>query len=164
MEAILNKEQVRPGDETQFMHAAFTSEEEMMTFYLILNRFVNPTTYFMQRPDVERLEDLQRTLGKLLHFTNHFATHEIVGIKPLVEGFGLYMMQQAIPDKKRKLAAEHVGYQTRFFMDIMKDTEQARTLSHILASHIANVKYLLEKSEEKKEKQDTEPYLANSAK
>lgn len=41
MEAILNKEQVRPGDETQFMHAAFTSEEEMMSFYLILNRFVN---------------------------------------------------------------------------------------------------------------------------
>ena len=30
MEAILNNEQVRPGDETQFMHAVFTSEEEMI--------------------------------------------------------------------------------------------------------------------------------------
>lgn len=148
MEAILNKEQVRPGDETQFMHAAFTSEEEMMTFYLILNRFVNPVTYFMQRPDVERLENLLQTLGKFQHFTNHFGTHEIVGIKPLVEGFGLYMMQETISDKKRKLDAEHVGYQTRFFMDIMKDTEQAKTLSHIIASHIANVKYLLEKLKE----------------
>ena len=148
MEAILNKEQVRPGDETQFMHAAFTSEEEMMSFYLILNRFANPVTYFMQRPDVERLENLLQTLGKFQHFTNHFGTHEIVGIKPLVEGFGLYMMQETISDKKRKLAAEHVGYQTRFFMDIMKDTEQAKTLSHIIASHIANVKYLLEKLKE----------------
>ncbi|WP_294586577.1 hypothetical protein [uncultured Bacteroides sp.] len=151
MEAILNKEQVRPGDETQFMHAAFTSEEEMMSFYLILNRFVNQSTYFMQRPDVERLEDLLRTLGKFQHFTNHFGTHEIVGIKPLVEGFGLYMMQQTIPDQRRKLAAEHVGYQARFFMDIMKDTEQARMLSHIIASHIANVKYLLEKLKETNE-------------
>lgn len=151
MEAILNNEQVRPGDETQFMHAAFTSEEEMLTFYLILNRFVNPVTYFMQRPDVERLENLLQTLGKFQHFTNHFGTHEIVGIKPLVEGFGLYMMQDTISDKKRKLAAEHVGYQTRFFMDIMKDTEQAKTLSHIIASHIANVKYLLEKLKETKE-------------
>ena len=62
MEAILNKEQVRPGDETQFMHAAFTSEEEMMSFYLILNRFVNQSTYFMQRPDVERLEDSNTSL------------------------------------------------------------------------------------------------------
>lgn len=148
MEAILNKEQVRPGDETQFMHAAFTSEEEMMTFYLILNRFVNPVTYYMQRPDVERLEDLQRTLGKFHHFTDLFGHHEVVGIKPLVEGFGLYMMQQTMPDKKRKLAAEHVGYQTRFFMDIMKDTEQAKALSHIIASHIVNVKYLLAKLKE----------------
>lgn len=77
MEAILNNEQVRPGDETMFMHAVFTSEEEMRNFYLILNRFVNPTTYFIQRADTERLENLRDTLGKFERFINIFGTYKI---------------------------------------------------------------------------------------
>lgn len=149
MEAILNNEQVRPGDETMFMHVAFTSEEEMRNFYLILNRFVNPTTYFMQRADTERLENLRDTLGKFERFINIFGTYQSVGIRPLVEGFGLYMMQQTLSNRKRKLAAEHVAYQTRFLIDITKDIDQAKSLSHILSSHIQNVKYLLVKIKER---------------
>lgn len=148
MEAILNNEQVRPGDETMFMHAAFTSEEEMRSFYLILNRFVNPTTYFMQRGETERLENLRHTLGKFQRFTSIFSTYQSMGVKPLVEGFGLYMMQP-LPNRERKLAAEHVAYQARFLLDIAKDIDQAKSLSHILASHIQNVKYLLEKIKER---------------
>ena len=149
MEAILNNEQVRPGDETQFMHTAFSSDEEMMSFYLVLNRFVNPTTYFMQRPDVERLGDLRLTLGKFQRFTNLFSSYQSMGIIPLVEGFGLYMMQQTVSNKERRLAACHVAYQARFLIDITKDIDQAKSLSHILASHVQNVKYLLEKLGEK---------------
>ncbi|WP_342288615.1 hypothetical protein [Bacteroides sp. GD17] len=131
------------------MHAVFTSEEEMMNFYLILNRFVNPTTYFVQRTDVERLENLRKTLGLFQRFTSLFSTYQSMGIKPLVEGFGLYMMQQTVSNKERRLAAEHVAYQTRFLLDITKDIDQAKALSHVLASHIQNVKYLLEKLEGK---------------
>ena len=151
MKAILNTEQVRPGDETMFMHAAFISEEEMMNFYLILNRFVNQSTYFMERPPLERLENLRLTLGKFQRFTNLFSTYQSMGIKPLIEGFGLYMMQQNISNRERKLAAEHVAYQMRFLLGVAKDIEQVSTLSHIIASHIQNVKYLLEKLGQKEE-------------
>lgn len=151
MEAILNKEQVRPGDETQFMHAAFTSDEEMMTFYLTLNRLVNPVTYFMQRTDVERLTNLLRMLGKFQHFTDLFDVHQSMGIKVLTEGFGLYMMQQTVSKKELLLAAEHVGYQARFFMDIMKESAYAKIMTKILCSHIENVKYLLAQLEEVKD-------------
>lgn len=44
------------------MHAIFTSEEEMMTFYLTLNRFVNMGSYLVQRSDAERLENLLYSL------------------------------------------------------------------------------------------------------
>ena len=156
MEAILNKEQVRPGDETQFMHTVFTSEEEMMTFYLTLNRFVNPVTYFMQRTDVERLTNLLKMLGKFQHFTDLFDVHQSMGIKVLVEGYGLYMMQQRVSNKERFLAAEHVGYQARFFMDIMKESAYAKIMTKILCSHIENLKYLLAKLEEGKEENTEE--------
>lgn len=94
MEAMLMKEQVRPGDETQFMHAVFTSEEEMLTFYLTLNRFANPVSYFMQREDVERLENLQQTFGKFQHFTNLFSSYEARGIKLSDEVLAGYVQRQ----------------------------------------------------------------------
>ena len=47
MKEVLNNQQiVCPGDATQFMHAIFSSDHEMMTFYLTLNRFINPASYF----------------------------------------------------------------------------------------------------------------------
>lgn len=45
MKEVLNNQQiVCPGDATQFMHAIFSSDHEMMTFYLTLNRFINPAS------------------------------------------------------------------------------------------------------------------------
>lgn len=105
----------------------------------------------MERPPLERLENLRLTLGKFQRFTNLFSTYQSMGIKPLIEGFGLYMMQQNISNRERKLAAEHVAYQMRFLLDVAKDIEQVSTLSHIIASHIQNVKYLLEKLGQKEE-------------
>ena len=145
MEATLNNGQFRPGNETPFMYTAFASEGEMLGFYLSLNRFVNPVTYCVQGTDMERLDNLLHTLGKFQLFMGRFGTYQSLGIKPLIEGFGLYMMQQNISNRERKLAAEHVGYQMKFLMDMTKEIEQARSMSHILCSHIANVKYLIAK-------------------
>ena len=59
MREVLNNQQiVCPGDATQFMHAIFSSDHEMLTFYLTLNRFINPASYLVERSDRQRLEDL----------------------------------------------------------------------------------------------------------
>ena len=63
MREVLNNQQiVCPGDATQFMHAIFSSDHEMMTFYLTLNRFINPSSYLVERSDRQRLEDLENVL------------------------------------------------------------------------------------------------------
>ena len=41
MEEVLSNQQARPGDATQLMHVIFSSDDEMMSFYLTLNRFMN---------------------------------------------------------------------------------------------------------------------------
>ena len=42
MEEVLSNQEARPGDTTQLMHAIFSSDDEMMSFYLTLNCFMNP--------------------------------------------------------------------------------------------------------------------------
>lgn len=39
MEEVLSNQEARPGDTTQLMHAIFSSDDEMMSFYLTLNCF-----------------------------------------------------------------------------------------------------------------------------
>ena len=151
MEAMLMKEQVRPGDETQFMHAIFASDEEMMTFYLTLNRFVNPVTYFMQRSDGERLENLLYSLGQLQNFTSLFKSYHSDGVRQLIEGFGLHMMQTTFSNRERRLAATNVGFQMKFLIDVMKESNHTTLLYKIYQTHIQNVKYLLEKMKDSEE-------------
>ena len=62
MKEVLSNQQARPGDATQLMHAIFSSDDEMMSFYLTLNRFMNPESYLVERTDRKRLEDLANTL------------------------------------------------------------------------------------------------------
>lgn len=150
------KEQVRPGDETQFMHAIFTSEEEMMTFYLTLNRFVNMGSYLVQRSDAERLENLLYSLGKLQHFTNLFRRYHSDGVKQLLEGFGLQMMQVSLSNKERKLTATNVAFQMKFLVDIMKESYSTTLLDKIYRTHIQNVKYLLKKMKDSEEGREEE--------
>ena len=45
MEEVLSNQQARPGDATQLMHVIFSSDDEMMSFYLTLNRFMNPESF-----------------------------------------------------------------------------------------------------------------------
>ena len=47
MEEVLSNQQARPGDATQLMHVIFSSDDEMMSFYLTLNRFMNPESYLV---------------------------------------------------------------------------------------------------------------------
>ena len=61
MEEVLSNQQARPGDATQLMHVIFSSDDEMMAFYLTLNRFMNPESYLVERTDRKRLEDLARS-------------------------------------------------------------------------------------------------------
>ena len=37
MEEVLSNQEARQGDATQLMHAIFSSDDEMMSFYLTLN-------------------------------------------------------------------------------------------------------------------------------
>lgn len=145
MEAILNNEQVRPGDETMFMHAVFTSDEEMKNFYLTLDRFVNPTTYFVQQSEVERLGNLFRMFGKYQYFTNLFASYGSMGVRQLIEGYGLYMMKPSLSNKERRHAAENVGYQIRFWVDTVRECGIAKSMADSYRLHVENVRYLLEK-------------------
>lgn len=47
MKEVLNNQQiVCPGDATQFMHAIFSSDHEMMTFYLTLKSFYKSSQLF----------------------------------------------------------------------------------------------------------------------
>ena len=55
MEEVLSNQQARPGDATQLMHVIFSSDDEMMSFYLTLNRFMNPESYLVERTDRKRL-------------------------------------------------------------------------------------------------------------
>ena len=57
MEEVLSNQEARPGDATQLMHAIFSSDDEMMSFYLTLNCFMNPESYLVERTDRKRLED-----------------------------------------------------------------------------------------------------------
>ena len=55
MEEVLSNQQARPGDATQLMHVIFSSDDEMMAFYLTLNRFMNPESYLVERTDRKRI-------------------------------------------------------------------------------------------------------------
>ena len=93
MKEVLNNQQiVCPGDATQFMHAIFSSDHEMMTFYLTLNRFINPASYLVERSDRQRLEDLENVLfGNVAAFeaVHHFKK---ISVKDVIKGFGMHMM------------------------------------------------------------------------
>jgi len=91
MKEVLNNQQiVCPGDATQFMHAIFSSDHEMMTFYLTLNRFINPASYLVERSDRQRLEDLENVLfGNVAAFeaVHHFKK---ISVKDVIKGYDEY--------------------------------------------------------------------------
>lgn len=153
MEAKLHTPQVPPGDETQFMHAVFASDEEMLHFYLIMNRFVNPVTYFMESTDLERLEDLRRVLGQHGAFLHPLEKHSFRGIIQLIQGFSLFMMKDTSTKQIRLDKAQEVASHFQFVVQMAAGVASARQMARGIHSHIQNVEYLIGKM--KDENQDS---------
>lgn len=145
MEANLNTPQAAPGNESQFMHTAFASDDEMKNFYLIQNRFVNPVSYFMQRSDLERLEDLVRMLKQQENILTLLETFHFDGVGDLTRAFGRYMMDVNIPKTKRANIGNAVGKHMQFIADVACNVTHAKQMSRATHSHIQNVEYLIKK-------------------
>lgn len=150
MEENLNVEMqmMCPGNESDFMHCVFSSDDEMLKFYLTLNYFICPVTNLMERTDVERLENMQKVLGYYAHFFRPIERHTYEGIADIIKGFGQYMMSTEISKHKRMCTAESVGNHLQFVTRIASGAEQVKQMTHAIHSHIYNVKYLLEKMQE----------------
>ena len=88
MEEVLSNQQARPGDATQLMHAIFSSDDEMMSFYLTLNRFMNPESYLVERTDRKRLEDLASTLCSNVAAFEAIRNYKSISVKEVIRGFG----------------------------------------------------------------------------
>ena len=43
MEEVLSNQEARPGNTTQLMHAIFSSDDEMMSFYRLTRNFLGVT-------------------------------------------------------------------------------------------------------------------------
>lgn len=101
------------------IHAChFSSDHEMMTFYLTLNRFINPASYLVERSDRQRLEDLENVLfGNVAAFeaVHHFKK---ISVKDVIKGFGMHMMNMQVSNTNRMQSANIMGS----FIDCIIDT------------------------------------------
>ncbi|QIU93712.1 hypothetical protein [Bacteroides faecium] len=143
MEEVLNNQQVRPGDATQFMHAIFSSDDEMMTFYLTFSRFVNPDSYLVQCTDRKRLEDLANVLRSNVVAFNAIHSYKSISVKEVIKGFGMYMMSIHISNANRQQGADAVGSLINCVIDTTKNSWQFRKMSRANYMHLENVRYLL---------------------
>ena len=145
MEENLSNSQAVLGISPDAMHNAFQSDEEMLNFYLTLNRFINPLTYYMERTVLERLNDLHQTLAIFADFTGPIGTHSYRGVDNLVKGFGLLMMRTDLSVKNRYKKNELVGYHLQLLFDVAANKVYAKKLSSIYSMHIHHVNYLIRK-------------------
>lgn len=143
MEEVLNNQQVRPGDVTQFMHFIFSSDAEMMTFYLTFSRFVNPDSYLVQCTDRKRLEDLANVLRSNVVAFNAIHSYKSISVKEVIKGFGMYMMSIHISNANRQQGADAVGSLINCVIDTTKNSWQFRKMSRANYMHLENVRYLL---------------------
>ena len=143
MEEVLDNQQVRPGDETQFMHFIFSSDAEMMTFYLTFSRFVNPDSYLVQCTDRKRLEDLANVLRSNVVAFNAIHSYKSISVKEVIKGFGMYMMSIHISNANRQQGADAVGSLINCVIDTTKNSWQFRKMSRANYMHLENVRYLL---------------------
>ena len=136
MKEVLSNQQARPGDATQLMHAIFSSDDEMMSFYLTLNRFMNPESYLVERTDRKRLEDLASTLC-----SNVAAFEAIRNYKS--RGFGAHMMNTLISNTNRFQSADAVGMLMNCILNTTKNSWQFKKMDRNNDIHLQNVRYLL---------------------
>lgn len=149
MEENLSNSQAVLGISPDAMHNAFQSDEEMLNFYLTLNRFINPLTYNMEKTELERLNDLHQTLAIFADFTGPIGTHTYQGIDNIIKGFGLLMMRTDLSVKNRCKKNELMGYHLQFLFEVASNKVYAKKLSSIYSMHIRQVNYLIRKLETK---------------
>ena len=137
MKEVLNNQQiVCPGDATQFMHAIFSSDHEMMTFYLTLNRFINPSSY---------LENV--LFGNVAAFE---AVHRFkkISVKDVIKGFGMHMMNMQVSNANRMQSANIMGSFIDCIIDTTKNSWQYKQMYQVNHLHLENVRYLLNRLNE----------------
>ena len=131
MKEVLNNQQiVCPGDATQFMHAIFSSDHEMMTFYR------------------QRLEDLENVLfGNVAAFeaVHHFKK---ISVKDVIKGFGMHMMNMQVSNTNRMQSANIMGSFIDCIIDTTKNSWQYKQMYRVNHLHLENVRYLLNRLNE----------------
>lgn len=145
MEEVLNNQQARPGDATQFMHFIFSSEEEMKTFYLTLNRCINPEDYLIEKTDRERLEKLAHVLYGNVAAYAAVRSNRTVSVKDAIIGLGMLMQTTYISLAHRRQSADMVGRFVDWAMNIIKYNWQFRKMEEANKIHLQNVEYLLDR-------------------
>ena len=153
MEENLNNQQARPGDETQLMHVVFSSDDEMMSFYLTYCRLLNPSANLVQGTDKKRLEDLESTLYKNILAFESINRSKFVDAKDIVRGLGMHMVNTAISCATRLKYSEAVSILMGCVLNLVKNGSQFKQMSRMNALHLENVKYLLKKLKEKAEEE-----------
>lgn len=143
MEEVLNNQQVRPGDATQFMHFAFSSDEEMMNFYLTLNRLINPESYLVERTDRKRLEELVDVLNYNVEAFYAIRNYKYISVREVIKGFGAHMMNTAVSNTHRQQSADAVGILMNCVVNITKNSWQFKKMDQTNNVHLENVRYLL---------------------
>ena len=138
MEEVLSNQEARPGDATQLMHAIFSSDDEMMSFYLTLNCFMNPESYLVERTDRKRLEDLANTLYSNVAAFEAIRTYKSISVKEVIRGFGAHMMNTQISNTNRFQSADAVGTLMNCILNTTKNSMDRNN-----NIHLQNVRYLL---------------------
>ena len=138
MEEVLSNQEARPGDATQLMHAIFSSDDEMMSFYLTLNCFMNPESYLVERTDRKRLEDLANTLYSNVAAFEAIRTYKSISVKEVIRGFGTQSS-----NTNRFQSADAVGTLMNCILNTTKNSWQFKKMDRNNNIHLQNVRYLL---------------------
>ena len=147
MEENLSNQQEGIDNAPDAMHNAFESDEEMLKFYLTMNRFVNPITYNLEKTALERLEDLHKTLAMFGELAGSIGTHSYKGVDNMIKGFGLYMTRNEISINSRYEKSTLAAYHFQFLFHLAENRAYAKRLSSVYNSHICKVHYLIRKLE-----------------
>lgn len=155
MEENLNNQQALPGDGTPLTHAVFSSDDEMMRFYLTFYRLMNPTIGLEQITDKKKLEDLENVFYKKAQAFAGLDKYKSISIKEVIKGFGMYMMNINISHAERLKNAAAVSDLMDCVLNTTKNIGLFKHLSRMNVIHLMNVKYLLKelkgKADEEKE-------------
>ena len=143
MKEVLSNEQVRPGDATQLMHVIFSSDDEMMNFYLTFNRLVNPESCLVERTVRNRLEDLVRLFYNNVAAFEAIHHYKSISVKEVIKGFGTHMMNTLVSNNNRLQSADAVGTLMNCIVNTTKNSWQFKKMDRINNMHLQNVKYLL---------------------